>query len=584
MGMERATPLQISRRFFGLIGFKAACFGVLAARLYQLQIRNGLLYRMLSDKNRLSLRLISPIRGDILDRFGSLLATEKNVFRALLQIPKNTPYQPHLYTPLFAALNISPEDQAELHLSLQTHGITLLKASVSWTELIWLEEHKEAFPTLTLESIPIRHYNYPLEDCHILGYMGLSSVHEENALYTGKSGVEKAFQETLQGTAGYRTVEINAHHKIVRQVETFPPCAGEKVPLALHQPLQTFLAKRLREFPSASVVVLKVDTGEIVSTVSTPGFDANVLSYKVSAAYWKNLLNEPHTPLVNKAFSGLYPPGSTIKMAVALEALEKGIINAYTTFTCHGFMMIAGHKFHCWCKRGHGPMNVVSALAQSCDVFFYTVATRLNRQTLAQTLRVLGFGEAFLPEFQEIQKGLVPTPEWKLAAKRGPWVLGDTVLMAIGQGAVLATPLQLAVMTARLASGLRVAPTVILSSASTPAPSLPFEPEHLRLIRQGLYQAVNESSGTGFPYRCRDLLMSGKTATSQVRKISQHQRRLQQTTTHHLDWHNREHSIFCGYAPSHAPKYAAVVLLEHAIKGAAGIAGETFSFLTAHPA
>ncbi len=564
------------------MGIKAACFGFLALNLYSLQIHRGALYRMLSDKNRLSIQLIFPIRGAITDRCNTPLAVEKNVFRVLLSPSKN--YDASTYLPLFNFLSLSPEEHLN---STQSTKNSVLKTNLSWEEVVWIENRKDDFPHVTIESTSIRDYLYPEENSHILGYMGLSDVPQEHNIYVGKLGIERAFQDMLQGKMGYETVERNAKKSVVQKIEEEKAIPGTTFVSSLYQPLQTFLWERLQEFPSAAAVVMKNSTGEILACVSHPGFHANNLSYNVSSAYWKEISTHELSPLINRVFSGLYPPGSIVKVPLAMHALEKDIITEHTRISCRGSLTVGNHKFHCWKKHGHGSMNVMSALAESCDVFFYTLVQHLlSYEDIRDAFHIFGIETSFLPEFQEIRNGFLPSPQWKKDVKKEKWTMGDNVLLSIGQGALLATPLQLCVIAARTASRCMVVPTIhAWNTHDIPNfDALPFSSRTMDIVTRGLFSCVNTPQGTGFPYRCSSPILSGKTSTSQVQRISHKDRLLGRTTTQHLEWKSREHSLFCGYSPTPHPTYAMAVVLEHNMKGAAAIARDMCTFLAQDPA
>ena len=327
-------------------------------------------------------------------------------------------------------------------------------------------------------------------------------------------------------------------------------------------------------------------SGGVRALVSTPSYDPHHFLHGISTQFWRTLQDNPYKPLLNRPLSGLYAPGSTIKMAVALAALEAGIITPTTTFSCNGVFMFNAHPFHCWIhgKGGHGALNCAQAIARSCDCFFYETARRVGIEGLAACFKNLGLGERWLQALRESNTGLVPTQAWKTKRFGKAWTPTDTILTGIGQGYVLATPLEIAVMTARLATGLQIQPFMLMSQAPpSPVPALPFSQEHLDVVRRGMVGCLEDPQGNGYTSRIRTpgLQMAGKTGTSQVRRISLADRAHGRTKTTHQPWQYREHALFCAYAPVHAPRYMISVVVEHGGGGggvAAPIARDILTF------
>ena len=326
--------------------------------------------------------------------------------------------------------------------------------------------------------------------------------------------------------------------------------------------MQAYVQNCLDLHKSASAVVLDIQTGDVLALASSPSFDPNLFPTGISHKNWDALRDNPYMPLTNKAISGLYPPGSTIKPFLALAALKAGIIDENTTIYCPGYVTIGNHKFHC--MHAHGHINLEQALTHSCDVFFYEIGKRLGIDTMASLLQEFGLGSGGSEDFPYRRKGLVPTKHWKSEHKHAHWTVSDTIQASIGQGYMLATPLELALALARLVSGKKL--LTRFEKGSTPSFSeMPYNNKHLDIIREGLNMTVNSPGSTAFSGRIpfEGMEMAGKTGTSQVRRITAAQRASGQTKTHSLGWECREHGLFIGYAPVHSPRFAIAVVVEH---------------------
>jgi penicillin-binding protein 2 len=389
----------------------------------------------------------------------------------------------------------------------------------------------------------------------------------------GKSGVEKVYDADLRGSGGRSQVEVNAVGRVIRELERKDGRSGADVTLSIDLDLQRLAFDRFGD-ESGAAVVMEVDTGAVLACVSKPGYDPGAFGRGLSVGEWRALIGNPRSPLTNKAIAGQYAPGSTFKPVVALAALEKGVIKPRDRVSCSGHMSLGGSRFHCWRRGGHGPVDLRQAISQSCDVYFYELARRLGVDAISAMAERLGFGRILGIDLPGERPGLVPTRAWKRATLGSSWSQGETIIAGIGQGFVLATPLQLTVMTARIANGgLAVAPR-LLRSYRTPdgrshvAPIVlrasTFDPDHLRLIREGMDAVVNRG-GTAHAAAIRTAgrEMAGKTGTSQVRRISAAERATRVRRNEELPWEQRDHALFIGYAPVHAPRYAVAVIVEH---------------------
>jgi penicillin-binding protein 2 len=434
---------------------------------------------------------------------------------------------------------------------------------------------------------------------HIIGYTGRVSDEDLNGrddpllslptMRFGKKGMERALEDDLRGRAGAVQVEVNAVGRVVRELDRNEGQAGDNALLTIDLELQRFAAERLAEHQSGSVVVMDVVTGDVIVMMSTPGFDPNVFARGITQSEWRELLEAPERPLHNKSIAGVYPPGSTYKMVTALAALESKAIEPWTILPCPGFLMLGDIKFHCWLAGGHGGLNVQGAIANSCDCFFYEAARKAGVDKIAETAAKLGFGHPSELGLPGESGGNLPTRAWKQEKYNIPWQQGDTFNLGIGQGYMTATPLQLAIMTSRIANGgYAVQPNLLLAKAAprdelTPpptrdkpaAPSLRFNQQFLNLVRQGMSDVVN-AGGTASQLRIDahgkmlepQYRFAGKTGTAQVKRITERERAMGITQAS-LPWHLRHHALFVCFGPVDNPRYACAVIVEHGQAGGA---------------
>jgi len=563
------------RRAFLLGGLQMVAFGALGTRLYQLAVVDGERYRTLADDNRLSIRFLAPVRGRILDHQGRELASNKRNF-SIVVVPEQVEDLRQTLRALSDVIDLTPAQQEVVLARAKRQRSFLpirLKSNMAWEEFARFNAAAPHFPGVLPAAGTSRVYPQGTDAAHVLGYVGAVSQADMDddpvlslpGFKIGKEGVEKSFEGLLRGSKGTRRVEVNARGRVVRQVAREDAQQGEDVTLTIDQRLQSFAAQRMGE-ESAGAVVLDVKTGEIRALVSTPAHNPNDFVNGISRTNWGALLADPRKPLVNKALSGQYPPGSTFKMIVALAALEAGIINENTSFYCGGRFQLGNQRFHCWKKEGHGKTDLIQAIAQSCDVYFYEVGKELGEERIAEMARRFGFGETYGLPIAGEKSGLVPTPEWKKAARNIPWVGGDTINMSIGQGALLATPLQLATMTARLVNGgYAVRPSLLPVPQEQDFGNPIASPEYLNTIKQSMLEVVHGRRGTARASTLPKTLgqMGGKTGTAQVRRISEEERESGVLENDVLAWKQRDHALFVGYAPAADPRYAVSVLVQH---------------------
>ena len=391
----------------------------------------------------------------------------------------------------------------------------------------------------------------------------------------GRYNVEARMERVLRGRAGTKRVEVNAGGRVMRELDRDPPDPGGDLQLTIDAGLQNYVEARLSG-ESAGAIVMDCQSGEILALGSTPTFDPNLFVRGISTAAWNGLNNDRYRPLANKATQGLYPPGSTYKMIVALAALEAGVITPDETVFCPGHMDVGDRRFHCWSRGGHGRVNLIESISQSCDVYFYELAQRVGIEAMSAMAKRLGCGVRHDLPMSGIAEGLAPTMQWKAQNRGAAWVVGDSLNASIGQGFVLSSPLHLAVMTARLATGRAIVPTLIrsidgISQLPDQAADIGIDAGHLQLVQRGMWQVNNDRRGTAYSSRVEvaDYAIAGKTGTSQVRNITAAERASGVISNADLPWERRDHALYVGYAPYDNPRYACSVIVEHGGGGSA---------------
>jgi len=582
-----------SRRALMLGGAQAALMSVLAGRLYYLQVIHSDEYTMLADENRMNIQLLAPLRGRIVDRFGVEIASNRHNYRVIL-IPEQTS---SIEKTLDALAQFVPEEQIDRErirkeASKKRSFVPIpVLDNLSWDEFAQINVNSPYIPGIQMDVGATRNYPYDELFAHIVGYVGAVSekdlqkqepdpLLELPEFRIGKSGVEKSYDTVLRGKAGLSRLEANAYGRIIRELDRREGTPGSDVVLTIDKQLQEFAAKRMG-IESAAAVIMDIHSGDILSMVSVPAFDPNAFAGGISIKDWKALVSNPKRPLGNKAIAGQYPPGSTFKMIVALAALEHGVISdSYQTF-CRGHTNLGKHRFHCWKRGGHGKLNLENAIAQSCDIFFYDIARKVGVDRIAEMANRFGLGEKLDLDILGEKSGLIPTKNWKMAVQGVRWQTGETYNTGIGQGYVLTTPLQLAVMTARLANGGKaVLPRLtrsrhgdasggsnLLSEKSTP--DIGVNQAALKTVLRGMNKVVNGKRGTARAAKIsvEGWEMAGKTGTAQVRRISKKERIEGVRKSNEKPWEERDHALFVGYAPYNDPRYAVAVIVEHGGSG-----------------
>jgi penicillin-binding protein 2 len=592
MNQEKARSLVFTRRAALLGGGQVLLLSALVGRMYQLQIVESDRYTVMSRDNQLSDRLLEPLRGRILDRFGISLAENDHNYRVEVT-PEKVGDLKHVLEQLSRYLPLTDEDRAAILLDAKKRRSfvpIVVSENLSWHQLASIEVNAPDLPGVSIEVGQRRRYTQGRNCSHIIGYVAVPSEKDLAAgpydpllelpgFRIGKSGVEKQYDESLRGKQGMRRVEVDAVGRIVdeRVKERIEPTPGQDLILTLDIGLQQFVQQRLASELSASAVVLDAQTGDVLALGSTPAYDPSMFARGVTVREWQDLMSDPLRPLANKATGGEYAPGSTFKMMVALAALKRGI-DPNRHVVCPGVYSVGNTTFHCWKKGGHGSVDMYNAHKYSCDVFFYDTAMQTGIDNIAEMARQFGLGAQTGIDIPGERHGLIPDSAWKQATYGEPWYPGETPSAGIGQGFITATPLQLAVMAARVASGRAVVPhfrraAIVGAEDATVAepPAMDIPEKHFEVVREGMRRVTNDQGGTAFRARIADpgMEMAAKTGTAQVRHISMSEHLSGVRKNQDLPWQQRDHALFVCFAPVAAPRYALSVVVEHGGGGSA---------------
>jgi penicillin-binding protein 2 len=580
----------VGRRAFLLAGGQAALLSVLVGRMYFLQVLEAGKYATLAEENRINLRLLPPPRGRILDRNGVPMAVNEQNYR-LVVIDEETDDLDDTLDSLSAIIPISEHDRARIIREAKRHRSFVpvtVRENLSWEDVSRIEINTPDLPGVEIDVGESRHYPLVGLGAHLLGYVSAASetdlqnsndpLLELPGFRIGKQGVEKVYDLALRGKGGTDQVEVNAVGRTIRELKRIDGEPGLDLSLTIDLELQQYAAQRLGE-ESAAMVVLDIHTGDVLVMASTPSFDPNAFNRGLTPDEWKDLISNPRSPLTNKAIAGQYPPGSTFKLMTAMAALESGSITPDQRVFCGGKLSFGGNIYHCWRPQGHGAMDLVNGIKNSCDVYFWEVARRTGFERIADMAKRFGLGAPLGLDLPGERGGIIPNKDWKRAALNQPWYPGETLSNAIGQGYVTATPLQLAVMCARIANGGQaviphLARDIVEDGHVSPRPppnwpDIGVSRQTIAMVRRGMYAVCNEPGGTGFNSRIKEegMFMSGKTGSAQVKRISARERESGVKKQEDLPWKDRDHGLFVAYAPEPDPRFAACVVCEHGIHG-----------------
>ena len=568
----------------------AGTFCLIFIRLFYLQVINGEELRRLSENNCIRLQSTDPSRGMIFDRNGIRLVDNRPSFDLNIVLKDAKPVE-QTVKKLSKYINV-PESELlskiENNKTVSSYKPILLKKDIGRDALAAIEVRKFDLPGVIVDVKPRRHYLERQTAAHLIGYLSEINADELNSGeypgytvgdYIGKFGIEKIFESFLQGKRGGRQVEVNVMGQVVRNLKTVDPQPGQNLYLTIDLRVQK-KAEALLEGVAGAVVAMDPQTGQILALASSPSFDQNIFVDGMSHEQWDALVSNPLRPLENKVIHGEYPPASTFKIITAIAALEEGVIDKDTTFYCPGYYKYGNRVYRCWRAAGHDSVNVIKALAESCDVYFYQVGQKLGIDRLSMYAVASGLGSPTGIDLDHEAAGLIPTKEWKKRRTGVAWQGGETLSVAIGQGFDLATPMQMLVLTSAVANGGKMYKPLILKSVYSPegsvileskkqlAGKLPVSKQTLEIIKEGLKEVVNNPKGTAWIARVEGLDISGKTGTAQVVGRSKERGLSEEELSHRL----KSHAWFVAYAPSDDPKIAVSVIVEHGGHGSSAAA------------
>ncbi len=580
----------LKKRLLWAAGLVILFLVIIVLRLWFLQISNGEEYEKRAYGNRVRIRQLAPPRGHILDRNNREIVTNRPSFNVAL-IQEDSDDLGNVLKRIAPVLDM---DVAELWEKIRQASDTprylpvLLKEDIDWQTLAYLENHNHEFSGIRTEVQPVRVYHYEDLAANIIGYLGSISKQElekaDKSFYRGgdligKKGLEKLREEDLRGEKGHSYSEVDAKGFEQQLLKTVEPLPGRQVRLTLDVDLQQIAESYMAAGEkSGAVVAMEVKTGRLLVAASAPTIHISDFVGGISTEKWQALLDNPKHPLINKVVQASYPPGSTYKMVTAMAGLAKGVIDNDTVFYCPGHYKFGNRRYRCWKHSGHGPVNLLKAIGESCDVYFYQVGQRVGVDGLAEYAEKLGLGKKTGIEMEYEKSGLAPTKKWKEKYRNAKWQDGETLSVAIGQGFNLVTPLQMCSMTATLANGGKLYRPQLVEQVVDPEGKITetFSPElvseitgldqYFNSIRRGMEEVVQGKRGTARSVAIEGLRIAGKTGTAQVVKVAQY-RGLKEED---IPYKYRDHGWFTCYAPAEDPEIAVTVLVEHGLHGGSG--------------
>ena len=588
---QQSQQKVFTRRLAMLGGLKAVLVATLAGRLYYLQVIEGEKYKLLSDENRINHRILFPPRGLIVDRFGIPLATNSPAYRAIL-VAEQTP---NTQATLDAFSEIVPLSERDITRALKEQQHTqdfkpiTVKEDLDWEDVNAVELNLPDLPGVSIETDQKRVYPFGGITSHILGYVAAPNERDiENdpdpllrqpGFHIGKNGLERQYDLPLRGSAGESQLEVNSFGRVIRELARQEGQPGGDLVTTIDVGLQQFAHQRLASEMAGAAAVMDVYTGDLLALVSTPSYDPTAFYRGLTTDEWQELSNDIYGPLTNKAVAGQYAPGSTFKTMTALAGLRTGVSPDDHVY-CSGVTVLGSARFHCWKKEGHGSQDMINGLKNSCDCYFYEIARRAGIDQIAETSRMFGLGSAEGLDLPGEKPGLIPDSAWKKAVMGDVWHPGETLVAGIGQGFITTTPLQLCVMSARIANGgfavkprlvRRISDTAQNDEGNPVFPKLQIPDNFLKVVRTGMDAVTNGDHGTAYRSRIDipGMEMAGKTGTSQVRRITMAERARGVIKNQDLPWNQRDHALFIAFAPVHAPRYACSVVVEHGGGGSA---------------
>jgi len=581
-GSESKSKL-ISRRAFVLTSFKFIFLATIISRLFYLQVIKKEDFTIKADKNRFRSWKLNPSRGIILDKYNHVIADNFQVFKIAI-IPKEIKSINNFFSFLSKIINLEEKEinfyKRQISKNNKYQPFVFNK-NFNWKEFSKINYNIQDLPGVQPFVSYERTYLYPYQFSHILGYVSIPNKDDLNKLRSdyidvpnlkiGKIGLEKNLNETLLGEPGSATYEVNVFGKRVKQVVHKDGVGGNTIKTTFDKDIQNYAFDRLKN-ATGSVVVMDM-LGNVLCCASSPSFDPNKFTYGMNEDEYKSLQNDERKPLVNKALTTVYPPASTIKMLVALSALENKVITNNFRHTCKGKVELYDQEYHCWKDKGHGRIDLNKAIKESCDIYFYEVARLLGIDRLNETAKRFGLGKQVFESFFEEKEGLIPSTLWKKTTLGKPWFLGETMIAGIGQGYMKTTAVQLCKMIVQFANGgYEVNPSFIEKKENTLTNKIIDNDDHVQFLLNSLYQATNEPGGTSYASRINGKMkFAGKTGTAQVKKITKYERD-RDLKNKDLPWKFRDHSLFVGYGPTDKPQYGITVIIDHGGSGSAAAA------------
>jgi len=586
----------LSRRTFLLGLGKGVLFSSIFFRLMYLQLFKSDQYKILSDKNRISLRLIPSFRGNILDRNDKILAMNRNSHNVLMEGTKNISEINETIEKITQFIYLSDTEIDNIFGSFinkkKSDLPIFIKKNLKWNELSSLNVNLMNLPNIFIEQGIKREYPFHNLASHVVGYMAPPKKSEiKNNPFLGimdtdigRSGIEQSFEKELRGFPGTKHIEVNSKGREIREISKEESVSGNNIKLTIDIDLQKYVNSLLKD-KSGSIVVIDVNNGEILAMESSPNFDPNLFTKSISQEEWDKLINNPMAPLVNKSISGEYSPGSTFKLIVLYSGLINKIIKPNGIINCTSKIEYGDRNFYCWChkkktgcwaaKNHTRRVGPELAIAQSCDSFFYELAKRLGIENIVETARNFGLGSKSGINLKGEKNGLVPNKSWKKKKYKQSWKIGETMITGVGQGFLTTTPMQLAVMTAMFANnGKRIFPTIYKNLDQINAnenqvftTQTLYQKEFFSLIKNSMFLAVNKPFGTAYGSRSTKPIFAGKTGTVQVRNISSEEREIGIIPNKELPIEQRDHALFIGFAPYKNPTIAVSVVIEHGGSG-----------------
>ncbi len=558
----------ISRRIFLLIFGKLALLFLLLGRMFYMQVLKQNEYKTLSDKNRINLILNPPPRGKIYDLQDKLLADNKSCFRLFLDRTVGD-YKTQVKL-LSDILSLSQDviGEIEKKISKSSRRIpVMILDNLNWQQISVVEEQKLYLSSIFIDVGLSRFYPFNNIVAHILGYVGILNEQEKQELNinniadfnVGKYGIEKYYENKLRGEFGYKQIEVNAYGKQVREITNVPSSSGSDLYINIDLSLQQKAMSYLSETHSASAIVMDCRTGGVLILASWPSFESNKF-IKLSQKYWNQLTMDIYKPLINKTIQTAYPPGSVFKLITVLAALEAGTTPNKTVY-CSGLSNIGTNSFRCHKHSGHGTIDMLNALKYSCNSYMYELSRTIGAEKIIETARKFGFGSKTNIDLHGEVSGFVPSSEWKKKIFKNRWTIGDSLNISIGQGALLATPIQLVNFVTSIATNGKLYRPHILKSDPI-FEMIDIKQTSFDVVKQAMHRAVNTEGGTAYYSRIlnENHIMAGKTGTSQVQAKTSANDDLNRET---ISWERRNHASFVGFAPYHNPQYAILVFVNH---------------------